>query len=479
MDIKNRNGAVLPLVLVISVAIIIVCLLYSASQIIFIKTSYKKPIELQALCNARSGIWKSFELIAKPSSTIDSMFNKNLFTIPKDTFMDTIISGNLDDVPFNLELYSCDSFGDAEVCFSYLPCFRIISSKGRFKDLTKSVTAFLAGKLYSSSDTNCYLLNGTLPVGNGIIEGKVAILQDTVSKKESSNIKKQKEKTNITNIYIPQINLDQISKVVYYYKSRLKCAVDTLLPSLPVLIKKNDQIEKVPDAINGALFVYDPLGDVNWNQKRRIYLTGDVQISGKAKLKNIEFVSGGEFRCFDDVVLDNVSVFCEKRFLLGDRVVFKGNVVCLSSCLIYKKARVENKSIIVTYGENISKDKTGEKIARPRLPISVFISQEAFIDGIVIATGNGAGIKTDNSTTIKGVLWTDGLICHQGELMGILHAKQLIEFSVLMNMVRQGPNKPQNFPNYLTGSIKKIDNIEQYYGPFYLGKPFINQWIED
>jgi hypothetical protein len=230
--------------------------------------------------------------------------------------------------------------------------------------------------------------------------------------------------------------------------------------------------------INGPLFINSPFNSFTWKEKRRVYVLGDVQITGKARIEDVEFVTMGEFKCFDDTRLVNVSVFCLKQLVFGDGASFSGNALSLSSLLVYKNARVENKSVIVVYGENKAITAVPAKTPTSQLPVSVSISQNAFVDGVIVACGNPGGIKTDKNTVVKGILWAQGAICHQGTLYGILRANELIEVSAIVANAK--PKQPGTPPavqkNFMTGSVHRLPGITEYYGPFFLGLPVIARW---
>jgi len=62
MNIRGNSGAALPTVLIFAVFALIVASVYTAGQLTIAKPSLRGPASLQALCNARSGIWKGLEL---------------------------------------------------------------------------------------------------------------------------------------------------------------------------------------------------------------------------------------------------------------------------------------------------------------------------------------------------------------------------------------------------------------------------------
>jgi hypothetical protein len=141
---------------------------FVSGQYMLARRSLVAPSDLQALCNGRSGIWKAIEMLnqgprpdtLKTINTLDSLFNKQLFTKPSDSNsipMETLIA---DSTPLILQPYACDSFGSCEVALSYNGCSELLSSKGIFHAIEKTVTVKLGGIIAFSPDTAYYLETG-------------------------------------------------------------------------------------------------------------------------------------------------------------------------------------------------------------------------------------------------------------------------------------------------------------------------------
>jgi hypothetical protein len=486
MNLRNNTGAVLPIVLVFAVFALIVTTVYTTGQLTIAKPSLRGPASFQALCNARSGIWKGMELLSKkppdtlPTIKIDTSFNQQLLGKPTAAITGDSSTALLpDETPLVVQPFSTDSFGECALSLTFAPCYKVLESTGRFRDIVKSARAFLGGKLFSSPDTVCYLLAGALPEGGGHIDGKPAFpapggaLQPLTIQRPNRGIATVQQP-------VAQPRTKELAMLVAYYRSKLGAKADTMLPASPLLVQNSDQLQGLPEVINGPLLINSSFGTLAWKEKRRVYVLGDVQITGKACIEDVEFVTSGEFKCFDDARLVNVSVFCLKRLVIGDKATFSGNALTLSSLLVYKNARIENKSVIVAYGENKPLQVEPAKTPKPQLPVSVFLSQNAYVDGVIVACGNPGGIKTDKTTVVKGILWASGAICHQGTLYGILRANELIELSAIV--VRAKPQQPGAPPqvqkNFMTGSVRRLPGVTDYYGPFFLGRPVIARWDE-
>jgi hypothetical protein len=472
MDLRKSNGAVLPIVLVFSVFAVIVATIYIGGQYAIARPSLVAPASFQAQCTARSGIWKAMEIMSRSApdtlariNTLDTMFNKKLFGQPTAAIAkDSTSAFTPGDSPTVVTPFSADSFGDASLSMAYMPCFKVLTSTGVFRNSAKSVRALFGGRLFASPDTVCYLGTAGAPEG-GVLDGKVAFSSKSATGADSGALG-------------ASLHTKDLTALVAYYRELLAEKSDTLMPKAPLTIQSADQFKDLPEVVNGPLFVNGVFGAIAWKEKRRIFVIGDLQFTGKVLIENVEFVTTGEVKCYDDTRLHNVSVFCVNRFMVGDRAEFSGNALTLSSVLICKNGQVEDRSVIVAYGENKPMQSDSAK-KKNQLPASVFLSQDASVDGVVIACGTPGGIKTDKNVIVKGILWASGTVVNQGSLYGILRANDMTDFATLMARVkgRQGaaPVVPKNT---MTGSIHRLPEAAEYFGPFFLGAFAIVRWEE-
>ncbi|HMD68744.1 MAG TPA: hypothetical protein VKF42_07665 [Chitinivibrionales bacterium] len=472
VPLRAPAGSVLPLVLLFSAFALVAASVYIGAQFTIGKPALSGPAAFQALCNARSGIYKGLELLSKPQAdtlarinTLDSMFNKQLFLFGKQTSVVADGSSGLtpDDTPMVVQPYGSDSFGTAAVSLTQRPCFDVLVSKGEFRNAAATVRAILGGSLYSSFDTVCRLLTGTKPEG-GLIAGTVAVIPQQTVVPDSKQAQQ-----------VQEFRTGDIARVVYYYRGLLAQKADTSLPANPRTVQTSEQCAEIPEVVNGPLFLSSPMAQIVWKEKRRVFVLGDVQVTGNTVIENVEIVTSGELKCFDQSVLRNVSVFTAKRLVIGDRASFSGNALALSSVLVYKDGRIENQSVIVSYGENktLAQDTTQRK--KPQLPVSVFLRGNALVDGVIVACGTPGGIEADKNTVVHGALWASGAVVLQGSLYGVLRANDLTDMQTLKaRTIGQGP--PQK--NVLEGSIRRLESLPGYAWPFFMGKSMIARWDE-
>jgi hypothetical protein len=477
MEIRNNHGSALPIVLVFSVFALIVTTIYTTGQFSIAKPGLTAPALFQALCNARSGVWKAMELSAMPPpdtlkriNTLDSMFNKNLFGKQSEKINDSAALSPDDTT--DVQPFSTDSFGSCKVFLTYKPCYKVFVSLGLFRSSVKTATAVFGGALFTSPDTVCYLGIGDKIQGGGIIEGKTCLQSAPHGPGPGGG-------TGNIPVVVSDIRTNELSKVVSYYRAKFAEKNDTTFKNSVLTVQDNAGFSKVPEIVNGPLFIDGSHHDLVWKDNRRVFIIGDLQITGKTAIEDIEFVVSGEVKCFDNCRLRNVSVFCGKKLTIGDNASFAGNAMTLSAISIFKRARVEEKSILVAYGENKQSSSPVESPGTNKIKLlcSVFLSQDAKCDAVIVACGDPGGIMVDRNVVVRGGLWASGIVCQQGTVYGVLRCKQLVNTQQLNEMQKMGMAAGST-ANNMTGSVRRLNSIADYYCPFFLGKPAIVRWEE-
>jgi hypothetical protein len=473
MDLRHNSGAVLPIVLLFAVFAAIVTVMYIAGQYTIARPFLGGAASFQALCTARSGIWKGMQIMSQPApdtlsgiNTLDTMFNKKLFGDQTQAMTSDPSSGLVPgDSPTVVSPFSSDSFGEASLSLSCTPGFKVLTSKGTFHSSKKSVRAFFGGRLYTTPDTVCILMTAGKPEGGGVIDGKMAFPAPAAPVGDSG-------------VKAGGLRMKELIALVAYYRTLLSEESDTMMLKAPLTIQSSDGLADLPDVVSGPLFLNGASGRLVWKEKRRVKVLGDVQITGAVSIEDVELIAAGEVKCFDDARLRNVSVFCLNRFIVKDRAVFSGNVLTLASVLVCKFGRIEDRSVIVAYGENrpLSADSARKKI---QIPLSVYLIQNAWVDGSIIACGSPGGVRIDQGVVVKGIVWAAGAVVHDGTLYGILRANNLTDLGTMMarSKVKQGPTVSSP-TNTLTGTIRRYPPVTEYFCPFFMGTFCVIRWEE-
>jgi len=484
MDFRNEHGSSLTIVLIFSVFALITTSTYLISQWTIARPGLLAPSSFQALLNARSGIWKAMELMNAPPvdtlahiNTLNANFNDSLFGKQSKNLNDSVALPPDDTT--DVSLFSTDSFGTCKALFTYMPCFKSITSNGFFRSQSKTVSATLGGILHDSPDTVCFLGNKLPPEGGGIIDGKVAMLQDSNSLPPPSAGK-------AVPVVIPEMRITDLVKAVSYFKAKFSSTNDSLFQNTVLTIQDNDKLSSIKDIVNGPLLLDGSHHDLFWKEKRRVMIMGDLQITGTVTVENIEFLVSGEVKLFDDCVFKNVSIFCSKTLTITDKSVFSGNAVSLTQISINKRARIDNKSVLVAYTESkpaqLLQPAQGQQIPQQsqagqqiKLLCSVFLTQDVRCDGTIIAYGDPSGIKTDRNVIVRGSLWSSSMICNEGAIYGFIRCKELISATEL-DARQKVPPAPASGKNFMTGSVRRLETIADYPYPFFMGKPSIIRW---
>jgi|GEM_PF-1728164 hypothetical protein len=486
MPLRNKDGSVLPLVLIFSSIAFITVVAFVSGQYLIGRPALMAPAMLQAQLDARSGIWKALDILNHPPdtlkgiNTLDTSFTNGLLGSQKDS--SAIRPNGLvpdDSMPFAVQPFSCDSFGSCEVSLSYAGCFEELSSKGTFLSRDKFVRVKLGGRLAFSFDTVLFLDSGLAL--QSPIRGKYRIGP------RDSTVK---------------VRADDLTKLISHFSNELSdSGVDTMMPALPLLVQHNDEFAKIPSIVKGPLFIDGSHFDLFWKSDEKIVVLGDLQITGKVNVQGLSFVVTGEVKILDDTHLRNVTLFSAKRISIEDRAVFSGTAITLANVIVSGNGIVENRSMLVI-AHGISAKSNSNAAALPSstpstpkssppstqpLPIppsakagqkptlSVFsatFTGSATVDATIIAYNNPLGIKIDNSALVKGVVWTDGAMGLDGKVYGIVYASKLVDGA---QAIAGGP-----MPSLavIRGTILPIDGPGQYYFPFFLGKLSIISWLE-
>ncbi|HEX7510447.1 MAG TPA: hypothetical protein VF335_04050, partial [Chitinivibrionales bacterium] len=268
---RAPEGSVLPSVLIFSIIAALIVTAFVSGQYLLARPTLTQPAKLQALCNARSGVWKALEMLRrggqpdslKDINTLDSAFNHNLFGKTTDTASlphETLVA---DSSPVTVHPYSCDSFGACEVSLSYRGCFEALDSKGSLMKIDKSISVVLGGSVPVSPDT-AYFFETGLPL-QGNIWGKGHIGPDSVV-----------------------VRQEELKALISRYNVQLSTGADTIMPQPVLLIQHNDEFEKIPDFVKGPLTIDGTHFDLSWKKKRRVTVLGDIQIFGKTNLEGLE-----------------------------------------------------------------------------------------------------------------------------------------------------------------------------------------------
>jgi hypothetical protein len=357
------------------------------------------------------------------------------------------------DVTETVFLYAGDSVNTSNINLSTQGIYRLITSVAAVHRTTRTVQARLGSSAPAKPDT-VLILENNLPV-RGRFQGRVHQInkiQDTLSSSKSMD--------------------ERIKDFISGFNQGNIFNEDTSFFDIPLVIRSSGELSAIPDAVKTHLLLDGSFSGITWNAKRKITVSGDLQITGSFKLENLEFSVGGEIRILDHASLANASLFSARRIFIGDNAVFHGDALAMGSINVYGNAAVKGQSSLISAGVQSSAQQNREQPNR----YSIFLSENATFDGTAVALGNPGGIKTDPGTEQRGILWAQKMACHSGKLSGILKAEFLLDcFDPKSDSLAAAPNIAENV---FSGTIEPLLTIGEYVMPYFIGTPRIISWKE-
>jgi len=303
--LRNKNGNTLPIVMAFASIGCIVVAGYLAHQVRSNARAFRSPAAVQAMLNARSGIYHALdELISenkpdtlKAISAYDQLFRMDMFNDADTSFNDENID---EDVTKTVFLYMNDSVNTADITISTHGIYSMITSNSTVLNITRTAEAILGCPAPAKPDT-VLILENNLPV-RGHLRGRV---HQTVKNPGTSS--KSME--------------GRIKKFISELKRQNASDADTSFFDIPLIIRSSNDLAAIPDIVRGHLLLDGAFSNVLWRDKRKIEVYGDLQITGSFELKNLEFDVKGEVRILDNASLADVYIFASRSIFIGDNAV--------------------------------------------------------------------------------------------------------------------------------------------------------------
>lgn len=474
MLLKNQKGSALYTVLILSTAAVVLLLIYIKTQYSFSGPSIRKAHSLQALLNARSGIWYGLDLIEssmensfsgddeKSSKAInDSLFTAGLFDDENDSLgSNSSIDSIVEVVPFD------SSFGSFTLNIEKDDFYITLKSQGKMRSASSNIEAQIASRPFSNSDTVLFLETVSPVKGIGYIEGRTAFSKKSI---DSSTVNSDRRFF---------VDRKGIKEFVSSFNEALSENNDTALMQMPVNVFYEDEFERIDDTIRGSLFFDGTSRDLIINgNNRTIIVQEELQFTGTVQLKDITFIVAGDVKLLDETYLKDITIYSKSRIFIGNESRYDGTAISDGVIEIYDEASVENRSLFLSMGSGVSKPKP---VAKPdstnastdslttRL-FAVNVRDKSTVDGILIDMSKSAGgISTSKDAVLRGVLWSEGTVCHRGELEGVIKAKVLVDDDHLT----------ATSENFMEGDVKIFQGMEHYLFPIYFGRPVLIDWRE-
>lgn len=433
------------MVLIFSAFALITVFLFIFSQSTHSRPVFSETVSYQALLNARSGIWKGLAMVSESSrkdtlskiDTRDSLFGKDLF--PEDSIVDTLAD---DGTPLRLMPYGTPDFGDCDISLLSSGGTWILSATGYFRDKQKHAHARLGSIPFPHPDTVLFIDSTIAPTGTRI-EGTIAMVSSQPGKRFAIDSKKRE-------------------KFIHSCDQMLDSAADSLDPGKKLVIQTQSELENMPDIIGDDCMIDGTLHDLQWKTDRTIVILGALHCLGKLHIEGARFIAKKEISIYGQSEFKSVSLFSESRIIISDQAKFSGDGLSYSGFLAYGEAEITDKSSMVVL-RSASRDTSRHAITDSTFAAD--LAGKATFDGVLIALGGKA--KIGRESAMRGILWTDAGICHEGLMQGVIKAARIDSCGVSGGTVM------------ITGTIRKLKEIKDYRLPFFIGELSIVQWSED
>jgi hypothetical protein len=446
------------------------------SQVRFSKPLLKSPRDLQALLNARSGAWIGLGIINSEgqedsSRTAQSGFGDDLFEPNDSGSAAEALTLEPGGDSLTLEPFHRSGFGQCLISLdSGGGAFRLLHSYGSFNRIKKELLVTLGSKPFQSPDTVLFLASTGMPEGGGQISGEVYFFPFTID----STPKGVKSRSRFSAME------KEADKFISDYTEPLVRLLDSIMLRGPLTIKSTSDISRIPRLVKGPLLIDGTNHDVEWRQKRRVTVLGDLQVTGDVTIQDVEFIVGGEIRILDKAELTNVNLFSQSRIFFADDCIYSGQAIALGDVEIYNNALIEKPSTIISTGTSKGSAKKtkqnggGQPLEQGAAPqkqkfFSMFVRDLAKVDGVLINLSREFGIKTETSAQLSGIMWAEGRVCHSARMHGVIKAQALVSEDDPAAMSK----------NYFEGSIAELDEIDSYFLPYFIGQLSILAWKEE
>ncbi|MBN1603523.1 MAG: hypothetical protein JW915_18075 [Chitinispirillaceae bacterium] len=462
--LTGRSGSALPLVIFFSSIGLIIVLSYISRQLMITKPSVSSRTSIQALFNARSGIYKAFDIITNGTSS-DTLKTIGATDWGEDLF-DTLSDDPEDpfsEIPAELDIYSNDSFGNCEITLIPYGSFYELKSAGLYRDCKRTITARLGGKIPALPDTVLIITNALPWEGS---DPRGTVVNDPVQDSASDS----KALTELLSDY---------NEALMFF--------DSLTPEAPLNVFGSRDLYKIKDTINSDLTIDGRTSKCTWNASRTLYINGKLTLIGDVKLDQVRFVVADDIIFSEGASIKNSSVYTSRGLFIENNSQFSGDAIALHSISVYDEATVINKSSLVVAGTSsaVSKDSSSAG-KKDSLRYSVYIENRAVVDGVIIALGQPGSVKSGPETEITGIILAKNHVCHQGQMQGCIKAGRMIDCSVpdgsnlealVPGQTKQTQTQPVGY-NTMTGSIRPLETISQYKVPCFTNDLAIIEWIE-
>ncbi len=450
MHISDRGAATVYIAAVVSVLVALSAPVFIRNQLHYSKKAALSKTHVKGLLTARSGISYGLEKIRKELGEEETpgdtgvMFGDDPFS--DDTAYFEKEEPLIEEGELSISLFSGTDQGECILSAEPRGNVLYVVSKGVYMGDSSHASAGLASRVFRTPDTVLYLEKKGEVTGSGLVDGEKVFQEDA-----SSELRKRFK-----------VSKDLLKRSIKEYRTALSNIRSAEFPGTPLNITASEELIDIPDTVKGPLFIDGTGQRVSGEIDKTVYALEEVQITGDVHIKDITIAADKDVKLLDNAHLENVEVYTSARFYISGNSVFSGSCIARGDIEVFQEAEIRDKSIFISIGEMKREN------IKERKPFSIFFRDEITADGVFIDLRGKGGISTSEGSLIKGILWSNSEILHNGIAKGFVRAGRLISRNI--NDTTSG--------NFLEGDINRLDKIDEYWLPYYIGQPEILTWRE-
>jgi|GEM_PF-3947242 len=457
-------GAVLPLVMMFSLAGFLAATIYFLAFYGMRAHALRAAGRAQALFNARAGAAVGLHAVRHLSCAAEPA-GSDSGRVRGSTDADRRRAGLFDGML--VSPYTDSSFGLCSLRAVPQGCFLNLIADGFSRLQRRRVETYIGSRPFSGGDT-VLIVETASPIAAQSIQGAVGYL--STAHGGSDALRRRFE-----------INGRLVEQFRMTCAKRIGEALVSAFRDLPTEVTSAEQFFMLQRPVNGDLLIKGTYGMIVVDRPCTLSVMGDVQFTGDARITDLHITAGGEIRVFDRVTLTRADFLSHGRLFLQGRTRFQGTAVAMADIEILHDAAVDSGSLIVampaaqtaTAAAPAKADERGIYAGREatetaakgkeRRFFSIYIRDRATVDGVVVNISETTGIYTQRGTRVRGVLWAHGPVAHGGELRGVIRAKYCA----------RADTPEETSKNEMEGSIAPLEGIETFTLPFFAGIPTV------
>ena len=428
--------------LIVAIMIVFIVMFLVASWITYIQNRSRRIIyledKMQAFYNAESGLAKAIWHLSGKGNLNFASERSGIRTCV-DTLFD-------------------NKKGTAEITIRDRGFFTEIVSKGKEGKYTETVKALVGSSSKEMFSNACYILSpGVLHI-KGHVEGNIETRGTVIGNINGEVIQNP-------SLLFPAIGYNSVSSRMAQYRNLIEnpAQADTEIFSPLIIDEENDLPNKSLIYVNDVVLIEsdDYLNPLIIEGNSVIVSPDEIQISGNAKLRGIDFISYGRILVAGDCSVKDAILYSENEIEIRENAQFEGTILTKGSIKLCENATLSNNSVLVSNSDRFI----------------IKLSNRANFNGtIVLCPKVGLGktvtsyILIEEDVKIKGLIFSTTGVRLKGTLTGTVYAPTFIgepvppdsqNMNVLEGEIVIMKEKDYILPQIFTGMTKKVFSWEK------------------